>query len=138
LTILTPREEAIMALQSRLFRDDRRLQECLVRDASHVTPGSVGDHVRKIQTALILLDDLQIDSREMIAKRYGPSTTAAVLAFKKARNIINFKYETQVDNIVGKMTIAALDEEMLEVERNPIVNTTDCEFGGETQARLKK
>jgi hypothetical protein len=108
-----------MPLQSRLFSDDRRLQECLVRYASHVTPGSVGDHVCKIQTALILVDNLLIDEREMTAKRYGPSTIAAVLSFKTKRKIINFTYETRVDNIVGKMTIAALDKEMLKVERPP-------------------
>jgi peptidoglycan hydrolase-like protein with peptidoglycan-binding domain len=93
-----------------------------------VTPGSVGDHVNKIQLALILLDDLQIDQSEIAMKKYGPSTTAAVLSFKKARNIINLSYETQVDHIVGKMTITALDQEMATLEQHTIVKTTDCQF----------
>ena len=37
---------------------------------------------------------------------------AAVLAYKKKRNIINWSYQQQADNIVGKMTIAALDAEI--------------------------
>ena len=117
-----------MPLKSRLLRDDRRLQNCLVRNDAHVTPGSVGDHVNKIQLALILLDDLQIDQSEIAMKKYGPSTTAAVLSFKKARNIINLSYETQVDHIVGKMTITALDQEMATLEQHTIVKTTDCQF----------
>jgi len=85
--------------------------------------------------ALVLLDDLQVDPGEMLAKRYGSSTTAAVLSYKRARNIINFSYETQVDNIVGKMTIAALDREMLKTERSAVVKTTQCEFGRNPNAQ---
>jgi hypothetical protein len=44
---------------------------------------------------------------------YGHRTAAAVLAYKRARNIVNHKYQTQADNIVGKMTIAAFDRELL-------------------------
>lgn len=117
-----------MALQSKLFRDDPRLQRCLIDHAAHVTPGSVGDHVHKIQTALILLDDLVIDSSEIMRKEYGPSTTGAVLAFKRARNIINYSYETQVDNIVGKMTIAAMDIELVQAERTRALRDTECRF----------
>lgn len=93
-----------------------------------MTPGSVGDHVNKIQLALILIDDLQIDQKEIASKRYGPSTTSAVLAFKKARNIVNFSYETRVDNIVGKMTVTALDKEILKFEKYTVVNTSACQF----------
>jgi len=39
-----------------------------------------------------------------------------VLASKKKRRIINFTYQTQADDIVGKMTIAALDKEMVTFE----------------------
>src|SRR6476659_9549307 len=107
-----------MGLQSNLFRGDPALEACLVSDPAHITPGAVGDHVAKIQTALIKLDGLNIDPSELSAKRYGPSTAAAVLSFKQKRRIINFSYQTQADNIVGKMTIAALDREILEKERD--------------------
>jgi peptidoglycan hydrolase-like protein with peptidoglycan-binding domain len=104
--------EEIVPLQSPLFKGDPKLEACLVHDSAHVTQGAVGDHVAKIQTALKILDDLNIDPAELSAKRYGPSTAAAVLSFKKKRRIINFSYQTHEDNIVGKMTIAALDKEM--------------------------
>jgi peptidoglycan hydrolase-like protein with peptidoglycan-binding domain len=57
--------------------------------------------------------------RQLRTGRYGKSTAAAVLAFKTKRKIINYSYETQVDNIVGKMTIAALDNEMVLRESRP-------------------
>jgi hypothetical protein len=103
-------------LFSELLRRDPQLEACLVNDASHITKGASGTHVEKIQSALLIIDDAQIDKSELKSKTYGTTTAAAILAFKKARNIINFSYETQADNIVGKMTIAALDKEMLRFE----------------------
>lgn len=107
-----------MSLISRNFRGDARLESCLVSDPAHVTPGTTGDHVAKIQTALILLDGARIDGRDMQAKSYGPSTAAAVLAYKQKRSIINRSYQTTADNIVGKMTIAVLDRDMLQFEQS--------------------
>jgi peptidoglycan hydrolase-like protein with peptidoglycan-binding domain len=120
-----------MALRSKLFRDDPRLQRCLIHDPSHVTPGSAGDHVRRIQLALAQLDGLRIDPSEIKTKRYGRSTTAAVLAFKRRRKIINFSYQTQEDNIVGKMTIAALDREMEKLQQTALtfVERIRCRLG---------
>jgi hypothetical protein len=106
-----------MPLFSQTFKGDSRLEACLVSDPAHVTQGATGEHVSKIQTALMLLAEPKIDNRELIAKRYGPSTAATVLAYKTKRRIINPSYQTQADNIVGKMTIAALDKEMLDFER---------------------
>src|SRR5262245_30129694 len=102
-----------MALQSQLFKGDPALEACLIHDASHVVHGARGDHVCKIQSALALLDGAQIAPEEVAAKSYGRSTADAVLAYKRRRQIINRSYQTQADNIVGKMTIAALDREML-------------------------
>jgi peptidoglycan hydrolase-like protein with peptidoglycan-binding domain len=107
---------ANMALQSTLFSDDHALQSCLVDDRAHVTLGASGPHVTKIHSALIVLDNSEIELRELREGRYGASTAAAVLAFKRKRQIVNFSYQTQADNIVGKMTIAAMDREMLVVE----------------------
>lgn len=39
-----------------------------------------------------------------------------MLAYKQKRLIINFTYQTKADDIVGKMTITALDAEMLQLE----------------------
>jgi hypothetical protein len=95
-----------------MLKDDAALQACLVNDKDHVTPGSRGNHVSKIQKALILLDRSDIARSELQLKTYGPTTAAAVLAYKTKRDIVNRSYQTTADNIVGKMTIARLDLEL--------------------------
>jgi len=121
-----------MALRSKLFRDDRRLQDCLNRDAAHVTPGSVGTHVQKIQIAVIQLDGTAIEQNELELGRYGHSTAAAVLQYKKKRNIVNRSYQSQADDIVGKMTIASLDKELLDRDQKTcvVVESITCKFVG--------
>ncbi len=101
-----------MALKSKLLAGIQRLEQAAVSDPGHITPGASGLHVAKIQAALVLLDEAKIEPAEMARAHYGPSTAAAVLAFKTRRNIINRAYQTRADNIVGRMTIAALDAEM--------------------------
>lgn len=101
-----------MSLQSRLFRGDSKLEAAALSDPAHILRGARGDHVRKIQLALIALDgaDLKADGA------YGPATAAAVLAYKKKRSIINPAYQTQADDIVGRMTMANLDQEIAKNE----------------------
>jgi hypothetical protein len=103
-----------MALTSKLFTQpiNPALEDCAVKHSAHITPGAQGEEVGKIQSALMQLDNLTIDAGELAAKRYGPSTAAAVLAFKKRRRIINPAYQTSEDDIVGIRTMAALDTEM--------------------------
>lgn len=101
-----------MPLKSRLLSGDKRLQDCLVSDPAHVTPGSKGSFVGKIHTALLIADGASVSSKELLTETYGPSTAAAVLAFKRKRKIINFTYQSSEDDIVGKMTIAALDADV--------------------------
>jgi hypothetical protein len=103
-------------LQSRLFQGDQALESCLVQDSAHIIVGASGDHVSKIHTALLILDEVSVAPVELKAQRYGPSTAAAVLAFKQRRHIINKSYQTAADDIVGKMTIAAMDQEMVSRE----------------------
>jgi hypothetical protein len=105
-----------MALQSKLFRGDAALEACLVRDSAHVVPGAVGNHVCKIQTALGLMHGAAIDLEEVASMTYGPNTAAAVLDYKQKRDIVNRSYQTTADNIVGRMTIAALDRDMVRKE----------------------
>lgn len=78
-----------------------------------MTRGARGDHVAKIQAVVMFLDGSTITEAELKAKNYGPSTAAAVLAYKRKRKIINSSYQTQADDIVGKMTIKSLDDEMV-------------------------
>ena len=112
-----------MTLRSKLFRGDAKLEACLVSDPAHVTPNAQGPHVAKIHTALFLPDGASVASAELERQLYGPSTAAAVLAYKRKRNIVNRSYQTQADNIVGKMTIAALDADVLLHElKGPLPN----------------
>jgi hypothetical protein len=106
---------------SRIFKGDPVFEACLVRDTAHITPGAVGNHVSKIHTALFRLDSLDVGEKERKHRVYGPLTVKAVLKYKgnKKRMIINRSYENHVDPIVGKMTIASLDQEMFQWENNP-------------------
>jgi hypothetical protein len=105
-----------VSLQCQLFRGDSKLEAAAVSDPAHVVPGAVGEHVAKIQQALITLDGAVIDELELAKTRYGTSTANAVLTYKTKRGIINRAYQTKPDNIVGKMTMASLDSEMLAAE----------------------
>jgi hypothetical protein len=105
-----------MPLKSNVFAGDKRLEACLVEDSAHLTSGTQGDFVAKVQAALMFLDSLNIDEGELDTATYGTSTAAAVLSFKKKRKIINRAYQQTEDNIVGKMTIKALDDELVTAE----------------------
>lgn len=110
-----------MPLTSRLFSGDARLEACLTQDSAHLTPGTKGEFVGKVQAALEHIDELRIDETELATDTYGPSTTNAVLAYKKKRQIINRSYQKTEDNVVGKMTIERLDREMAILEGAPKV-----------------
>jgi hypothetical protein len=99
-------------LRSELFRGDRRLERTLVSDADHVVLGNRGEFVSKIQFAVLTLEGGSIGATELQGQVYGPETARAVLAYKTRRKIINRSYQNTADNIVGKMTIRALDDEM--------------------------
>ena len=114
-----------MSLKCALFRDDPKLEACLVSDSAHVLQGARGAHVGKIQQALVMLGEAVISPSEISGSHYGPSTSAAVLAFKTKRGIINRSYQSKPDPIVGKMTIAALDREVLALQE-PDQTLSNC------------
>ncbi|HXJ91227.1 MAG TPA: hypothetical protein VMS18_30750 [Candidatus Binatia bacterium] len=103
-------------LQSKLLSTNQRLRDCEINDPAHVTPGDQGEFVKLIQQALILIEDMFIEPAELNAGMYGPSTADAVLQYKTERNIVNRAYQSQPDNIIGKMTIKSLDNDLLELE----------------------
>lgn len=103
-------------LQSKLFHGDERLERCAVTHAAHVTEGTSGPFVSKIQEALVILDNAIFLGNEISTRTYGSSTADNVLAYKTARNIINTSYQTDPDNIVGIMTIDRMDKEMKAIE----------------------
>lgn len=125
-----------MPLLSELLRGDPKLENAAVHDSAHVLPGSSGPHVEKIQVALMLLDSASIASSELAADRYGETTAAAVLAYKRKRNIINRSYQSAADNIVGRMTIASLDSEM--AERSAIQKRSGCDYTPVRQPKRKQ
>jgi len=119
-----------MVLRSKLFTKDpavrARLNDCLERDSAHIQLGATGPHVSAIQTALfVLLPGLKLPDNELSDPKtkegaYGSSTAAAVLRYKQNHKppIINTSYQKQADNIVGKMTIQFLDDDM--VGKDPV------------------
>jgi len=102
-----------MTLKSRLFAGIRPLEDAADDNAAHVLPGAAGDHVGRIQQALFLLDGALIAPHELRTRHYGPGTARAVLDYKRKRNIVNHAYQQAADDIVGVMTMAALDTELL-------------------------
>jgi hypothetical protein len=108
-----------MPLTSRLFSTCTKLNACLVNDKDHVLEGHYGPHVKRLQQALKAIDGTVIAYDELSIMRFGKSTAAAVLFYKTKRNIINKHYQTKPDNIVGKMTIASLDRDMLSLQEKP-------------------
>ena len=102
-------------------------------------PGTRGPHVIKVQKALVLLDGAQIRGGEVPEGLYGPFTTKAVLAYKTKRGIVNPAYQKTADNIVGKMTMAALDREMAQAENRPPLLGCDTDIGdGPTTSRFRQ
>ncbi|HWL92057.1 MAG TPA: hypothetical protein VNT79_00860 [Phycisphaerae bacterium] len=108
--------EQAIPLVSKLFRANKRLQDCLTTDSAHVTPGSRGQHVSLIQYAVLSLESGEISGVEIQSQTYGPTTARTVLAYKTRRKIINTAYQQTPDNIVGRMTMAALDFDMVLAE----------------------
>lgn len=70
----------------------------------------------KIQKALIALDNASVTKAELTSKVFGETTEKAVLAYKQKRQIVNRSYQKEADQIVGVMTMASLDREMLQFE----------------------
>lgn len=118
-----------MALVSELFKDDTELEAVLKDPRAHLivkTPAIRGAHVGKVHEALRLLQPGNpVSETEKIAQEYGESTAEAVLQYKKDRNIINPAYQKAPDNIVGTMTIQAMDDELVgkKASRSDLMDT---------------
>jgi hypothetical protein len=110
-----------MPVYSVLFTKDptarERLKLASEKDPEHITPGTSGDYVAKIQRALILLG-ATIDDSEIDQARYGPSTADAVLAFKASCSPPLLNYANQFDNITGIKTTRELDRLMVLFEKD--------------------
>jgi hypothetical protein len=90
-------------------------------DSAHLIYGNSGEHVQRIQFALLFLmgadipdDELHYRGQDKVGF-YGTKTAKAVLAYKTAHKppILNTALrQTKPDNIVGKKTIVALDDDL--------------------------
>src|SRR4051794_3003522 len=103
-------------LQSKLLSRSERLLDCEVKDAAHVKFGDTGDFVSLIQEVLFRIGRPRIADEEANASLYGKTAAAAVLQYKTKRNIINRSYQSQPDDVVSKMTVRSLDDEMQRIE----------------------
>jgi hypothetical protein len=90
-------------------------------DSAHLTFGTSGEHVQRVQFALMFLRgaDIPDDETHHLGQEkvgfYGAKTAEAVLAYKAAHKppILNTALrQTKPDNIVGKKTIVALDDDL--------------------------
>jgi hypothetical protein len=134
------RENAMGLLKCKLFttpKEDAKLEACRVSDPAHIQRGAVGDHVKKIQSALNQLSKGRENFNLKVDGIYGPKTAAAVLAYKNSpspsRRILQ-PFQTTADDIVGKRTIESLDNEMDFLENeiavdSILVSTTELGSG---------
>lgn len=97
------------ALESDLLSANKRLQECLVKDSSHVRLNDSGEHVLLLQKALNKIGELPSELPEN--GTFDATMAGAVARYKKNRGILN--YAGQIDDIVGKLTITAIDNELV-------------------------
>lgn len=104
-------------LRSDELKDDPKLEACATNPSGHLRIGSPpGPHILKIQLAIERLQPTgpSISAEEKKAMSYGPTTAKAVLYYKTNHTppIINSSYQRVPDNIVGQMTIMALDADL--------------------------
>lgn len=111
-----------MVLVSQFFRGEPKLEAAATSDPAHILQGSKGPHVEKIQSALVDLDQADIDLDGM----FGPATTAAVRTYKERRRILNV--HGRIDGIVGKGTMKSLDAEMAALERGRLRGVLNLSF----------
>jgi hypothetical protein len=119
-----------MALRAYIFQGDTALEAAAVANPSHILEGHAGEHVGKIQEALIMLDGAVIADAERLTKFYGPTTSKAVLNYKTKHAIINRSYQNAPDAIVGVMTLKALDDELFQFQQSADFSDIGCKFCG--------
>ena len=103
-----------------------KLNACAGRDSAHFVQGNFGDHIAVVQDALIQLNadnflegaDVGTFQSEVAGAFYGNVTAKVVQSYKdkhKPKAILQ-PWQTTADNVVGKGTISALDDDMAILE----------------------
>jgi len=99
----------------------QRLAACLASDPQHITPGQRGEHVKAIQNALTairkLRPKLMLPDNSDPPGTFGPSTVRVVHQYKSANGIA--RPGQPLDDIVGRMTITAIDNDLAGDEPEP-------------------
>ncbi|MEO8028682.1 MAG: hypothetical protein ABI823_19535 [Bryobacteraceae bacterium] len=122
----------MVELLSRNFAGDDRLRKCANDNAFNIRPNTSGDHVRKVQSALLGLNrppGVKISDEERKNQFYGPDTAQAVRNFKNSFSPkILGPGQVVVDPIVGIQTIRRLDLLLQQQAKNDdivVTKTTD-------------
>lgn len=94
----------------------KRLRDCLNFDPAHIQPKDEGKHVAVIQDVLEILRQRLPDLGLLQIKNdprgvYGKDTADAVKKYKEINNIV--RTGQPLDNIVGRMTITQMDNDLI-------------------------
>jgi hypothetical protein len=91
----------------------QRFRSMLTSDPAHMMPNEQGAAVSVVQLALMKIHSIGSEAfgpanhSEFGLRRYGPITQSLILKLKNQHKIVN--YLQQIDPIIGKKTIRALD-----------------------------
>lgn len=102
----------------------QRLENCANgvpnEPVSHFTVGQQGEHIQLVQLALSIIAE-QIPELGVglvtVNGNYDAAFASAVARYKQARHIFNFA--NQIDNIIGRKTIASLDQDIANLQDGP-------------------
>ncbi len=106
-----------MSLESEFSLNDK-LQRCLVNDSDHIGLSTLpvsdrsGSHVLLIQKALNAFANRVGLAQILETGNYDQATADLVVTYKEQHNPPLLNFENQIDAIVGKKTIDALDKEL--------------------------
>jgi len=100
----------------------KRLSDCLNFDPAHIKPKDKGEHVAVIQDVLEILRQRLPDLGLLQIKNdkrgeYGEDTAKAVKKYKEINNIV--RTGQALDNIVGRMTITQMDNDLVNAPGPP-------------------
>lgn len=100
----------------------KRLDACLALDGQHITPGQQGDHVKAIQDALAAIKRLRpqlgLPVNPDPPGTFGAGTVASIRKYKSENHIS--RPGQPLDDIVGRMTITQLDNDLVGSKPEPV------------------
>jgi hypothetical protein len=130
-----------MPFQSK-FKFNDKLNRCLVNDADHIGLSTFpvadrrGDHVLLIQEALNAFARRTGWNEILLNGIYDQTTADFVETYKRQQTPPLLNFQGQIDNIVGKRTVDALDKELPSADIAPLIPSVDIiiKFQGALQS----